>query len=37
MKEEMMQQMTKMGFDIFKVQDLIEEKGVCENSIPLVA
>lgn len=27
--------MTNMGYDTFAVQDLIEEKGICENSVDL--
>ena len=27
--------MTSMGYDTFAVQDLIEEKGICENSVDL--
>ena len=25
-----------MGYDTFQVQDLLEEKGICENSVDLV-
>ena len=35
LKDETIEKMAEMGFDTFQVQDLIEEKGICENSIEL--
>lgn len=35
LKEAMINTMQNMGYDTFDVQDLIEEKGVCENSVDL--
>ena len=32
----MIEKMEEMGFDTFQVQDLLEEKGICENSMDLV-
>ncbi len=35
LKETMVQQMQEMGYDLFTVQDLLEERGICENSFDL--
>lgn len=31
-----MQTVNNMGFDLFEVQDLIEEKGIAENKVDLL-
>jgi len=35
LKEAMINSMSNMGYDTFAVQDLIEEKGIVENSMDL--
>lgn len=35
-KEELIQKCVQMGLDHFEVQDIIEEKGLYENSVNLV-
>lgn len=35
-KHELIDRVTEMGLDTFAVQDLLEEKGICENSVNLV-
>ena len=32
-KERFMQQVSQMGFDLFMVQDFIEQKGMCEAQV----